>query len=188
MTTQRRTFARTPRKEKVWATENEQAAAIILTPNTIQNVRNLLSAFDIDLGVNRSTGVTAMRIIGKFILGNGSSESVARVSCAIWGIAWVRSAVSTLSAGDASIPDPAKTGVRDTEWIQRGNLFTTTTAGVEGYRVGDNHNAIELDITQQRKQPTVDHKLMLIIKTQNTGGGTSAPLLWLWTSVMCALP
>jgi len=179
---------RTPRKEKVWASEEEQSAPLIMVPNSIQVLRDLLAAYKLDVGALRTRGVTVMRIWGQLILGNATAESVAGIHSVVWGIAWVRSNVANNPAGDSNIPDPAKTGALDAQWIQRGKLITQSTVGTDAFRIGDNWNGVNLDITQMRKQPTVDHDLVLIGKTQSAGGGVFAPTLYLSLHTMLALP
>ena len=178
----------TPRKEKVWASTNGEIVPVTLTLNQNQVVLDMLAPYFADLGTLLTRGVTAMRIIGQLTAANLATESAVRNHSFFWGIAWMQDRLVTLPAGDASIPNPARDGVRDIEWIQRGVLIYQSANAVLRMSVNQNQGFVNLDITQMRKQPTVAHRLVLVCKHQSDGGGTSSPALLVNLQVMLALP
>ena len=180
---------RTPRKEKVWASTNGEIVPIQLVASQNQVVLDILAPWFADMGTLLTRGVTAMRIVGQLAAFNNALESVARNHSFFWGIAWLQDRLVTLPAGDSAIPNPARDGVRDIEWIQRGVLIYRTS-GTLAVRFGNSQNDsfANLDITQQRKQPTAAHRLALVCKHQSDGGGVSDPALLVNLQVMLALP
>ena len=194
MVTRNRTIVRTPRKEKVWATRNSgPVASDIVVPNAVilngvEIQADLLSAYKTDLGVNTLQKVTVMRIIGSIGLGNLVTESVSRNHALAWGIAWVSAAITGAPANDAQIPIPSDGGDRQAEWLQRGKLFLRSTALLPlVVQAGETTSRMDVDITQMRKQPTVNHQLVLITKHQSDGGGISAPSILFNFHTMLAL-
>ena len=185
MVTRNRTIVRTPRKDKSWAYVRGQAQA--LNVNAVEVAVDLLTDYETDVGqINRN--VTAMRIVGELDLGNGSSASVAASFTLQWGIAWVSGAIAALSANDGSIPDPGEQGAREALWLQRGTLQAQSVAGSNnaGSTLGQLRASVLLDITQMRKQPTPDSRLVLI--TRNNGSSSHAPALYFVLATMLALP
>ena len=178
----RYTGPRTPRQEKVWATANSGAGGDLvvsatLTPNGIQVTENLLLEYQNELGVSALQRPTAIRIIGDLHLGQKIADDTFRNHTVAWGIAWVRSSVASAPPNDVQIPDPNSVGVRETEWIQRGRLYyrNLATLSERPFNPDSPTSNITLDITQMRKQPTVSHDLVLIVRHQSDGGGISAP-------------
>ena len=188
------TGPRIPRKDKVWATRNSGASDDLVVPNVVQLngleiQADLLSAFKTDVGVNTLQKVTCMRIVGSIGLGNLVTESVSRNSALAWGIAWVTASITGAAINDPQIPDPNAGGDRQAEWLQRGKLFLRTTAGLPlVVQAGETTSRMSVDITQMRKQPTVNHQLVLITRHQSDGGGISAPSLLFNFHTMLALP
>ena len=185
MTTRNRPFARVPRKAKVWATRFTEE---IECDQNQEVYVDLLSEFRTDVGISALTGVTAMRIVGNMSLGNHSTASTSSPGLLGWGIAWVSSAIAGLSSGDATIPDPIVGGVREAEWLSRGVLRGTNTASskVLFSAQGQNESFVNLDIKQMRKQPSPDHRLVLI--TNNGFSATQDVFLNVLLHTMIALP
>ncbi len=186
MTTQRRTFVRTPRKEKAWAyNRNTGLGTAVLTGVSVH--LDLLATWATDLGVNVIPKCTIMRIVGTMGIGNQSDVTTAGLIDVSWGIAWVRNVVATASAGDAQIPDPEEGGARETQWLQRGVLMGTSVAGAHtrGADQGQLFSQQSVDITQMRKQPTSDYRLVLITHGTNLSDGSI--LGWFNLDCMVAL-
>jgi len=187
MTTQNR--PRTPKKEKAWASTNGEVVPITLVAQQNQVVVDVLAPWLADFGTLLTRGMTAMRILGTLTAFNLLAESANRNHSFAWGIAWLQDRLVTLPAGDASIPNPARDGVRDIEWINRGFLLYRSSPGAVQFGAGNQIDSrVSLDITQMRKQPTSAHRLALICKHQSDGGGVSAPALLVNIQVMLALP
>jgi len=185
MVTRNRTIVRSPRKDKSWAYVRGQAQT--LSVNAVEVAVDLLSDYETDVGlINRN--VTAMRIVGELDGGNSSSASVSSSFTIQWGIAWVSGAIAVLAANDASIPDPGERGAREALWLQRGSLQVTALAGsnTPGANLGQLRASVQLDITQMRKQPTPDSRLVLIVR--NNGSASHAPALYFTLATMLALP
>jgi len=185
MVTRQRVIVKTPRKDKSWAYTRGQGQ--VLSVNAVQVAVDLLTDYETDVGlINRN--VTAMRIVGELDLGNGSSASVATSFTMQWGIAWVSGAIAVLAANDASIPDPGELGAREAQWLQRGSLQAQSLAGANtaGATQGQLRASVILDITQMRKQPTPDSRLVLI--TRNNGSASHAPAIYFALATMLALP
>jgi len=183
-----RTIIKTPRKQKVWASTNGEVVPITLVAQQNQVVLDLLAPWFADLGTLLTRGVTAMRIIGTLDSFNLVADDIARNHSFFWGIAWVQDRLVGLAAGDASIPNPARDGVRDIEWIQRGMLLYRSSPALVVFGSRQHRAFVELDITQMRTQPTTAHRLTLIVKHQSDGGGVSAPALLVNIQTMLALP
>mgnify|MGYP006953834933 CR=1 FL=1 len=160
-----RNVIRTPRKEKAWTTIRTDHAGQSLTESqtgTIQVIQDLLLS---GLGVTNPRPLTVMRIVGSLQLLFLSDTTAVRGRSKIdWGIAWVQSEISSLSAGDALIPDPADSGIREALWLQRGTLYGSfeDAAGSNNQMPVHPGAHAALDITQMRKSPTADHRLVLI--------------------------
>ena len=156
-----------------------------------QVVTNLLGNLKANLGVTRPPpGITVMRIVGSIQPGNQSGSTGNVLNAQAWGIGWVRSNVAALPPDDSGLPDPLAVGVREHEWLQTGHIFYRTNSGVTlpastTGRMLD-HGAMQLDITQMRKQPTADHELVLIIHHEGVTEGF--PAVWYDLHTMLALP
>ena len=182
----RYTGPRTPRRQKVWAYKRDGGK--FLSTNTIEVVIDLLEDYKSDLGVSFLQGLTVMRVNGTIALINSAGASAVDPWEFIWGIAWVRNVIATAGVGDAQIPDPGELGTRETEWLQRGLLRGTSTIGALTRYADQNQllSFIKLDITQMRKQPTVDHQLVLIAR--NTAATTVSAGIDYDLQTMLALP
>ncbi len=158
---------RTPRKEKVWASD---LLIDTMASSTRGVAGDMIGNWKSDVGVSATTRVTVMRIIGHVRLvftGVASTSVAAKVR---WGIAWVPSQVASASDGDAQIPRPGN-ATRQAEWLQRGVLIgeEETVSVPAGSTLRPIETSfLKLDITQQRKQPTVDHELVLIWDSLST--------------------
>jgi len=185
MVNRNRPIVRTPRKEKAWATQIGTIQT--LTASVVQIASDLLSGYKADMGVNRLSGVTAMRIVGSLSIGNLASATTASDFDVFWGITWVRQSVALAAAGDANIPDPAQLGTRETQWLQRGTLRSQAAIGLTslGSTRGHLEAFIRLDITQQRKQPTNDYQLVLVVN--NGASAAEDSMLSFDLSTMLAL-
>ena len=161
MTTQRQNFARTPRKEKVWASDLVTDTIVASTEGV---AGDLIGNYKSSVGLTFNQRVTCMRIVGHLRLFHQSNATSAVNAKVRWGIAWLPSAIASASDGDAQIPEPGN-AIRQAEWLQRGVLFgqefeATPPAGSTLLPIDTAF--LKLDITQQRKQPTVDHELVLV--------------------------
>ena len=181
---------RTPRKEKVWATQTVQVTPADLADGLPEIVIDLLSFYKLDVGVSSLQRVTAMRIIGSLFLGNGTSQVGSGNSSWHWGIAWVPRNVSDASAGDGQIPDPAEQGAREVQWMHKGVLRGLSIEGAQAQYAGLQQLGahVNFDITQMRKQPAADHVLVLIGHAADDSAGVNDPKVWLDFNVMLALP
>ncbi len=180
---------RTPRKRKVWATEeNLQTAGVQLSAGDVEVAADLLAGYKSDRGITKVDAVTSMRIIGRLFLGNASSATAANFGFVPWGIAWVSDKIASASAGDAQLPSPNHEGAREVTWIQRGVLAGVSLAGSANLfaNTGQLEGTAQLDITQMRKQPTPDYELVLI--TENGFSATEDATLHFQLSTMLALP
>ena len=183
-----RNFVRTPRKEKSWAFNRNSGSGTAIATGVDVHL-DLLANYSTDLGITYPTKVTHMRTIGRIAIGKAGTVTTAGLADVSWGIAWVRSNVAAASAGDALIPDPEEPGTREVEWLQRGFLQVllpedaiTASAPSLGQFGGD----VTLDITQMRKQPTPDYRLVLI--THGTFLATGGNLQgWVNLDTMLAL-
>lgn len=128
---------------------------------------DLLEVYRTEMGISNTDRVTAMRIIGRLeLLDLGTSTAIDYFAYQV-GIAWVSGPVATASAGSTNIPQPLNSGVRETQWLWQGNLMglSANTTGQILPAAGTNARqdwALDFDITQMRKQPTQDSKLVLI--------------------------
>ena len=190
MPARRFTGVRTPRKEKVWATQTVGTTPAALTAALPEIVIDLLSFFKLDVGVSSLQRVTVMRMIGSLFLGNGVAQENIGNCAWHWGITWVPRNVSDATAGDGQIPDPAEQGARETQWIQRGVLRgIATAAAIAVYAsAGQLGSHMHFDITQMRKQPAADHVLVLIGHHDFGAAGVVDPKVWLDFNIMLALP
>ena len=188
MTTQRRNFARTPRREKVFASITDFDTPTVLVQSSVNVPIDLLANYKTDVGVTRVQGVTAMRIFGSMYLGNLASATNAAIHVAHWGIAWMRNNVLTAGLNDAQIPDPSEAGAREVPWLQTGYLIvrSSSTIPVVGANESMLGSFVHVDITQQRKQPGTDYGLGLVIRASGPAG--TDPGMWINLTTMLALP
>lgn len=180
---------RTPRRRKVWAHQtNLQSAGEQLSAGNVEIAVDLLDSFKTDRGVNNVEGVTVMRIVGKLFLGNAATATNSDFGFVPWGIAWVSDTIASQGAGHVSIPNPNEPGTREAQWIQRGVIGGQSVVGAaEVYAfLGQNGAMADLDITQMRKQPSVDSQLVLI--TENGFSANEDATLHWSLSTMLALP
>ena len=184
---QRRLAVRTPRKEKVWAHVQSDFVTLTSSPGG-QVISDLLSGYRTDMGILQTLKLTVMRIVGKIAIGNNSTATATTYWSANLGIAWVTSAIAALSPGDGSIPDPGVAGIREAEWLQRWWLIGLTVPSrlVLYAAEGQNGGLIEFDVKQMRKQPTPDHRLVLI--SNSTAGAAEDGLVAFNLDIMVAVP
>ena len=189
MTTQRRNFARTPRKDKVWANIHDFDTGHPFSNAGVTMLQDILQAYKGDVAVATMQRATVMRIIGRLDLGNGpaATSDGALVACH-WGIAWVTDQITQAAPLDAQIPDPANAGTQEAQWIQRGVLYGRVAAGVNTtYEARGQRGATAyLDVSQMRKAPTADYQLVLIVRGSSVAGTDMT--MWINTSTMLALP
>lgn len=181
---------RTPRKEKVWATQTVESTPADLEPDIPEIVIDLLSFYKADVGVSSLQRVTVMRIIGSLFLGNGTAQAASGNESWHWGIAWVPRNVSDAGPGDGQIPDPAEQGAREVPWIQKGVLRGLSIGGAVAQYAGLQQLGahVHFDITQMRKQPAADHVLVLVGNHGSDAAGIHDPKVWLDFNIMLALP
>jgi len=164
MTTQR-LRTRTPRQKNIWL---GVTGGIQFPANPTSNVvAEILDQGMATIGVNRLQGVTVKRIIADIWLSEFTAVAAGGANAFVqWGIAWVPQAVASAGPGDAQIPEPMAFGLRETEWLQQGLLQgkenDTGAAEVGKILLPVETAHTRLDITQMRKQPTIDHRLVLI--------------------------
>ena len=109
-----------------------------------------------------------MRIVGRLRLFE-SADATTPVNAKVrWGIAWLPAAIVGQADGDSSIPDPGS-ALREALWIQTGTLLgleydSETNLGTGATLAPIETALIDLDITQMRKQPTLEHELALVWK------------------------
>jgi len=181
----------TPRKRKVWSTTSNAGTAQSLVAGT-QIGQSLVAGLATDLGINNLNGVTAMRIVGSLSLVTVAGADTFTPFAVAWGIGWVSNAITNASAGDAQIPNPDVAGVAENRWIQRGILRgEAVDDGALGAdqllsAKGQLESYVKLDITQMRKQPTPDARLVLIFNSFSVSGQGVGVLTNLHTLV--ALP
>lgn len=152
---------RIPRKEKVWASFLLSDALGAAT-HGVAGV--LLDQWKSAMGVNFMQAVTLMRIVGYIRLFEGGEATTAVNAKVRWGIAWLESSIASGADGDGNIPKPGE-AIREAEWIQRGVLLGQeyTAAQPTGSTLLPIDTAFQrVDITQQRKQPTIGHELCLV--------------------------
>ncbi len=182
MTTQRRNFVRTARKEKSWAFTN--AATTITATNT--GSIDLLTAYHTDLGILSDRNVTAMRIIGQVQLQELANASGAAYVHVDLGFAWINPATAVLNT------PPWEIGVREIEWIQLGHVEGTevTSGALLGRPALARPNEAcqwDVDIKQMRTCPTPAHRLQLVFSTNGLQENGTLQLD-LRIGVMLALP
>lgn len=182
------TGPRTPRKEKAFAQIRDLDTPRAVALNVVDAPIDLLANYKTDIGVNRLQGVTAMRIFGSIYAGNDSAATNSTQVALHWGFTWLRNVVLTAGSGDAQIPDPSESGAREAQWLQTGVLRYGAVSGVR--RMAAEANAapgsyVNLDITQQRKQPGTDYGLALIFRASSAAG--SDPAVWIDLTTMLAL-
>jgi len=188
MVTRRFTGIRTPKKEKIWAQDEDGIVGQILTANQMQAPRDILLAWKAAVGVNFMRAATAMRIVGTLVGGNGVTDDAVRNHMLVWGFAWLENNIANEAAGSANIPDPNNDGTREANWLQTGTLSFRSVATTLSWATDQLLGSIRLDIKQMRKQPTVSHELCLVIRTLSDGGGVSAPTIRVNLKTMLALP
>lgn len=167
---------RTPRKDKMWIGRN--ASLNFGAGDLTQVAFELLSAGLSDMGVSRMSKVTVMRIFGSIRLIGVSGATTPAAASVDWGIAWVSENIANAAEGDGQIPQPMVDGLRETTWLQQGNLLglepeapLVAALPLEPLET----SIVNVDITQQRKQPTVDSRLVLITEGPiNAESGTVA--------------
>jgi len=189
MTTQRRTFVRTPRRRKMFVQFNDTSVLGIGT--STPKLRDMLGAGLADLGVNALGGLTVMDVRGQIAIHSGIVGAVTQVSQTIrCGYTWVNSAIANAADGDSNIPEPLQAGLREAKWIQQwqfdaleppGVLVNSPTEPIETSRIADIH------VRNMRKQPSADDTLAFII---DGGSSYETNTMQLVTSlqVMLALP
>lgn len=186
---------RTPRKTKTWT---QSTTRNTFTDSTLypRVERDLLAEYKSDRGINFVERLTVMRIIADLRPYNNTETNTFFNLIMHYGIAWVPQNVVSASDGDAQIPDPVNPGTREIPWIHRGHLAWGTATGVDmwahsfGSGAAGNLVMAHLDITQQRKQPTNDHQLVLITRVQDENspvGQFTNTLVW-HADIMLALP
>jgi len=186
MTTQRRSFTRTPRKEKLWI--HAKGAQAFSTGAMILSPSDLLSAGLSDLGVNLGQRLTCMRIVGKLRVVELSDATSPAYIGSTTGIAWVQSSIVSASAADAQIPDPDE-NLNEAQWLQvwvmGGVEAASSVAGKPADPIEDSLQLV--DVRQMRKQPTVDYKLAIITRVLDTAEAGTMSLVF-DLRIMLALP
>lgn len=128
-------------------------------------VSELLSSGLTDMGIDRMQKVTVMRIFGFLRLIAVGAATTAATANVDWGIAWVNEDIAGATAGDSQIPIPMNDGLREELWINQGNLlgleYEAPVVSAAPLLPLETSSTI-IDITQQRKQPHVNSRLVLI--------------------------
>lgn len=176
MTTQRRTVVRTPKRRKMWCV---RSTFLDITTNS-QWADDILDPAFTALGLSNMGGLTVMRILGTLQLVSGSTP---QPSSTTWseidlGICWINSSVN-ISGGSGSIPQAWQNGLLEAVWLQQwelGAFEQQATSEVFAPLMPIETSLVKFDVTQMRKQPTADSKLVL------TGNGGTA-----WTQDAVAL-
>ena len=170
MADRRRQAVRTPRREKLWAVTNSFTTIPTVTPTVF--LEPLDTTF-VKMGITTLAGLTFIRAFGRLTLIYLADAATPNWSWVRIGLIWVREEVVNAGDGDAQLPELLEDGVRQAEWIQQWeiggieqNQNIGTFAPLDGARHG--YGTVEFDVTQMRKQPTVNHRLCLIADT--TGG------------------
>ena len=189
MTTNQRMRVRTPRKEKVWIGTN--TSDVISSSGTRGVAGDLLSTGLTSAGLNTMASPTFMRFVGVIRLKALAAASSAGVVQINWGIAWVPQDILNAGDGDAQIPEPNVNNLRQIPWIQQGELEGTER--VTGDFIDSLYldpielSSKELDIRQMRKQPTYDHRLALIWRSEGAAEANTVTIN-LQGQVLLALP
>jgi len=163
MTTQR-LRTRTPRQKNIWLGVTGGVQYPANPTSTV--VAEILDQGMQTIGVNRLQGVTVKRIVADLWLSQFTAAAASPANAFVqWGITWVPDNIANAGPGDAQIPEPMAFGLREAPWIQQGLLqgieySTSVQVGRILERVETSF--VRLDITQMRKQPTIDHRLVLI--------------------------
>lgn len=192
MATRTTTRVVTPRRRKAWATSTNGSTATSFTAGQSQIAASLLASLATDLGVSNFNGLTVMRIVGNISLVTTAGASTFTPWSLFWGITWVSLAIANASSGDAQIPDPDAGGADEARWIQRGVLRgLALDDGALGADMllsanGQHESYTNLDITQMRKQPTADSRLVMIVKPLAVSGQGPGAMMNFHT--MVALP
>ena len=143
------------------------------------------------LGVNVLAGVTFMRFVGTIRLKAALAASSPGVVQIGWGIGWVPQDIINAGDGDAQIPEPNFDSIRQIPWIQQGELEgverDSTNFVDSTFLEPPELSIMKLDIKQMRKQPTVDHRLALIWRSEGAAEANTVSLN-LQGQVMLALP
>lgn len=165
---QRRTVVRTPKRRKMWCV---RSTFLDVTTNS-QWADDILDPAFTALGLSNMGGLTVMRILGTLQLVAGTTPQTTSTT---WseidlGICWINSSVN-ISGGSGSIPQPWQNGLLEAVWLQQWelgafeqNAVNETLSPLEPIET----SLLKFDITQMRKQPTADSKLIL------AGNGGSA--------------
>ena len=189
MTTNQRPRVRTPRKQKVWI--GTDTTDLISSAGTRGVAGDLLATGMTAAGLNVLAGPTFMRFVGRIRLKAALAASSPGVVQIGWGIAWVPQDILNAGDGDAQIPEPHVDSLRQIQWIQQGELegverdssdFIDSTF-LEPIELSNK----ELDIRQMRKQPTYDHRLVLIWRSEGAAEANTVSIN-LQGQVLLALP
>jgi len=166
--TTRRIGPRTPRRRKAWA--HRETSIVLGATTSSPKLDDLLAPYYADLGSGPQGGLTVMRIVGRLGLTDWISGAVTpEYETVRIGFAWVDKNVGAAPDGDAQIPVPLQDGSRDTKWIQQIYMKSqeqpTSDVSVERPSIPmlDGISFKDVDITQQRKQPSASSVLALVI-------------------------
>ena len=172
---------KTPRKDKSWAYER---SSFPITGGTSFKI-DLLAQYKNDLGLTQLRNVTSMRIIGEFIAEELAAASTQAYFKCFIGIAWIEDRV------DITTLEPWMPGTREAEWLQLGTIEGLETNGPVSNRPLDARPPEAcrwaVDIQQMRKQPTPNHQLLAVFKT-NGLEETATVAIRYNLGVMIALP
>jgi len=176
---------RTPRKRKLWlGTVGLQD----LSGGGTREFVDLLASGVVDLGISQVVGMTCMRIFGNIRLTHNANASTAAYDTIRMGIGWVSDTSETLH-------EPLAPGIREDLWIWQGVVggneaaagITNETAS--GSDAGDALTAyVQVDTSQQRKQPTANHTLALVADPTYDAFEADTMSLEVILQVMLALP
>lgn len=192
MVNRNRTIVRTPRRRKVWA--QRETSIVLGAGTTTPKVDDLLDPFFTDLGVNTISGLTLMRMFGTFSLKHWIASPATATSAADirLGITWMDKVAITAGDGSGLIPEPLLDGSRETNFIQQWLLNAVeppvsapiiTSAPLDPIE----RSYVEFDVTQQRRQPTAQSSLGLVISGGSTYE-TNVVALGVNVSMLLALP
>lgn len=164
---------RTPRKDKIWATDRISRS---VSADNIYVMGDLMTNYKVQRGIFVEERPTFMRLVGHcYVDATSGDADTTDYGYATWGLAWVPSIVRNAGDGDAQIPDPTN-ALREAPWIHRDSFvwqFGTTDGHgrfPRGPRVG-----YTLDIRQMRKPPAAEYDLVIILNVigSHPAGGTS---------------
>lgn len=161
---------RTPRRRKVWL--QRRTFIDISTPASPSVIDEPLAPGLTAMGIESLGGLTLMRCFGRLTLIAGGDATTPAWDWFRVGLIWVTDEIANSGASATRAPEPLQDGVRQDRFIQQWELGAVesnlglTGIPLNGSAQRNGYESVEFDFTQMAKQPTVNHRMILM----GTGG------------------